>query len=150
MDHEKVLKNINDFLNMRKKLRTNGPVIETIFYAMQGNDHEIEQFRDNWDGIVDHVRVVRKISRSFANFKLGGGSIPVRSKSCKHIWERMAIHWNGNIALCCEDVDGRHIFGNAADKSIKEIWNCNGLMALKKMHKENRIGDIPMCSQCDQ
>ncbi len=150
VDHEKVSKNIIDFLDMRKKSGSNGPIIETIFYPMPENEHEIGQFEERWDGIVDHVHIAEKISRSFANFKLDGAFIPLRNRSCKHIRERMIIHWDGNIALCPEDVDGYYIFGNAADKSLKEIWNSKDMMAFKKIHSENRIGEIPMCSRCDQ
>jgi radical SAM protein with 4Fe4S-binding SPASM domain len=150
VSHERVVENILNFLRLRKIFKINGPIIETIFYKMPENEHEEIHFIKKWKNVVDHVHTVGKISKSFANFKIEDRSIPLRNKTCKNIWERMTIYWNGDATVCCEDVDGNHILGNLREKSIKDIWNCEKLLSLKRLHRENNVKNIRLCSKCDQ
>lgn len=151
VSHEKVLRNIITLMKMRKKLQINGPVIQTVFYTMPENEKDKEVFYEYWRNKVDHVKVVRKISKSFSDFgRQRLDKIPVRENTCKNIWERMTIYWNGDVVLCCEDVGGETIAGNMKDQSIKEIWNSKKLKGLRSLHQNGKIRSIPLCARCDE
>jgi len=150
IDHERVIHNVLDFVELRKKHGTNGPTIETIFYAMPENVHELQQYVKRWKGIVDHVKKVPSISNSFAAYKKGlNDDIPLRQNTCMNIWERMTVYWNGDVTMCCEDIDGNYVVGNLAEKTIKEIWNSRELLSFRALHKEKRFGEIALCKRCD-
>lgn len=127
----------------------NGPVIETIFYALPENEHEQRAFHDFWLGKVDHVRVVGKVSKLFANYHTSGNKQYVRQHTCLNIWERMTIYWNGDVTLCCVDVDQEYTFGNLPEKSIAELWRCPKMVEIRKLHQRKEFERIPICAHCD-
>lgn len=135
---------------LRKELRMHAPTIETVFYAMQKNAQELPLYIKRWKGIVDHVKYGHDISSSFSiNKKSADDHLPVRQKTCMNIWERMTIHWNGDVSLCNEDIDGDYIVANLARQTIKEAWNTDKLKAYRNLHKEKRFQEIPLCKNCD-
>ncbi|MBY8999029.1 MAG: radical SAM protein [Candidatus Thorarchaeota archaeon] len=62
----KVVNNLHLFLELRRELNINGPIIETVHYIMPENQHETQKYLQNWTGIVDHVRLSGEISQSFS------------------------------------------------------------------------------------
>jgi len=149
VNHDVVLKNIFDFKELRKKLRVNGPAIETVFFTMPENQHERDQFTKYWKGRVDHVTVYEKISKYFSDYDK---MVPLnihRKKTCPGLWERMIIFWNGDVPLCVADINGKYILGNLKNQSIKEIWNSKQLLSIKKLHEEKQFQKFPLCSMCD-
>ena len=147
--HEKVLENISEFLKLRKKFKVNGPIIETVMYVMQENKNEQKKFMKYWRRVADHVRNVGNISEQFSKFKKGDISAPAREKTCKNLWERMTIYWNGDVTICCADLDGNYILGNLEEKSIQEIWNFEKLLSIKTLHKKKQFQELALCSNCD-
>jgi radical SAM protein with 4Fe4S-binding SPASM domain len=146
---DRVSENISTFLSMRKELDVNGPVIETIFYRMPENEHEEAQYVKHWRSKVDHARLGGEISFSFSEYKKKERDIPVRTQTCSNLWEKMTVFWNGDVPLCCQDVDGEWILGNLEQDSIKSIWNGEQLLSVKRLHKERKFEEIPLCAKCD-
>lgn len=149
VDHDKVLKNIDDFLELRKKHGINGPVIETIFYAMPENEQEKDQFVKHWRRKVDHARTIGRISEQFSGFKRQECNVAPRKRTCTNLWERMVIFWNGDVTRCIADVDGNYLLGSLDGQSIKEVWNSEPLWSIKKIHKEKQFQKVPLCFRCD-
>ncbi|RJP50452.1 MAG: radical SAM protein [Anaerolineaceae bacterium] len=146
---EKIKKNILNFVELRQKRKNNGPIIETIFHSLPDNKPERSKYLNFWEGKVDHVKLCDKVSTSFSEYKSGGTVIPPRTRTCNVLWERLTVFWNGDATICAEDIDGDWILGNLKDKNISEIWNCQELLSLRKIHREKRFGDFPFCSSCD-
>jgi pyruvate-formate lyase-activating enzyme len=149
VNHERVIKNLTDLLQLRRKLKINGPVVEAVFYRMPENEGEDGQFIKKWSGVADHVKAVGKISRSFADFKMRETSA-LRNKTCSLLWERMTVCWNGDTVLCALDVDGHHVLGNLEGESISDIWSCEALLTIKKLHRQNNFKGLRLCSSCDE
>lgn len=149
VDHNKVIENILYLLELRKNLKVNGPIIETIFYKMPENKMEENQFKKNWNGVVDHVRVVGKISEQFASYQTGSNPIPLRNKICRNLWERMTIYWNGLVTICIADLDGVEVYGDVKKNKIADVWKIEKLLKIKALHKEKKYEDLKICSQCD-
>lgn len=149
INHDKVVKNLLDFIKLRKEYKINGPVLEVIFFRMPENENEEKQFVKYWSSIVDHVHPGREITNSFAEYKTEGNSIPIRKKTCKLLWERMAIYWNGDVTVCCQDLDGDFVMGNLREKSIKEIWSSEKMQYIRKIHKTGNFEKFSLCTRCD-
>jgi radical SAM protein with 4Fe4S-binding SPASM domain len=147
--YERVVRNIALFLRLRKGLKVNGPVIETIFYTMPENQHEESDFARKWRGVVDHVRMSGEISQSFSEYKQDGVQHHVRKDVCSNLWEKMTIFWDGRVTLCCQDVDGDWILGNLNHQTISEVWNNERLLAIKRIHKRKQLELVPFCYACD-
>lgn len=148
VDHELVVDNIMRLLKYRKTRRLNGPLIETVFYRMQENLAEEDAYREHWRKIVDNARVARE-SEQYAELRQGVVSVPVRTKTCTHLWERMSIHWNGDVALCVADIDGKYTLGNLGKTSIGEIWNGEAISGIRESHRKSEFAAVPICAACD-
>lgn len=147
--HYQVVKNLLDFLELRRNHRINGPIIETVFYEMRENEHEKDQFNKRWQGVVDHVRINGRISEQFSSRYDKKTSISIRNKACRNLWQRMTVFWNGDVTLCIADLDGLYSLGNLREKSIHEIWNTRALQAIRQLHKDGKFSDLPLCAHCD-
>jgi radical SAM protein with 4Fe4S-binding SPASM domain len=147
--HDRVWNNISSFVAIRKSLGMHAPILEIVFYSMPENKAEKDSLIRYWTGRVDHVRIVPKVSSSFRDYKKPVRGAPQQKKPCPNIWERMTVMWNGDVTICCADVDGEYVLGNLASYSIREIWNCEKLVALKNIHRKKEYDKHPLCASCD-
>lgn len=149
VNHEKVVQNIADFVTLRRECGVNGPIIQTVLYRMPENEHEVLQYIKRWEKVVDQA-LCSTITQSFEDYKReSAGLIPPKKKSCRSLWERMTVYWNGDVTTCLEDVDGDYVVGNLENQSIKDIWNGARLSTMRRLHKEGRFSEIPQCQRCD-
>ena len=145
--HENVVRNVFDFLELRKTRRINGPVIEAVMYQLADNGHERNDFVKFWRGIVDNVRWIGTVSEQYAQY--GKGTRATRSRTCKDLWQRMTIFWNGDVTSCCADLNGESLVGNLREQNITEVWQANALTKIKTLHREKRFREIHLCANCD-
>ena len=75
---------------------------------------------------------------------------------CSHPWEYCYIDYQGNIGYCDHLIGHSALtIGNINEKPFKDIWNCNELQNIRKMHS-NRQGlnrnllqeKLPHCNWC--
>ena len=150
INHEKVINNIMNLINLRKKYRMKSPIIQTVFYQMPENSHESKLYIKEWKNKVDHATLVSSISYSYADYgeeQLTEG--PLRKNTCTQMWERMTIFWNGDVSLCIQDVNGDYIIGNLNESTIEMLWNSDKLRTIRNLHKEKRFSEIKICERCD-
>jgi len=148
VDHDSVVHNVTELMRLRKKLRINGPVVETIFNAPPENQHETDDFLRFWRGKVDHVRL-GDISIEFQEYGRDAVNSVIRTEPCNGIYERLLVFWNGQVPQCNGDVDGEHMLGDLNRDSIAEIWNCDRLKGVRRIHEEWQLDKLPMCLHCD-
>lgn len=151
VNHERVMKNISDFLALRKDHHKNGPVIETIFYPMSENEHEVKLYLKAHQGHADHVRIAGGISSAFSQYNLTDDTqkIKHRTKTCSQLWERLTVFWNGDVTICPQDLDGNRVFGNLAEQSIQEVCRKESLLNTQRIHKQGQFEKIRACYACD-
>lgn len=150
INHERVLENLDTFLKLRRDMHVSGPIIETTFYPMPENQHEAAAYMSVFKGYVDHARMAPQISRSFAN--LNGDkdeSLSVRRKPCAQLRERLTVFWNGDVALCHQDLNGDWVFGNLGHQTLQEICGNHYLHIVQTMHTTRQFEKIPLCRKCD-
>jgi radical SAM protein with 4Fe4S-binding SPASM domain len=148
-NYDRVVENVLRFMELRQEMQMKGPVVETIFYTMPQNEHEEEEFVRYWRGKVDHARLGGRISEAFAQVGQAGELHIARKKTCTNLWERMTVYWNGNVTLCCQDVEGLWILGNLGRQTIREVWNSELLNSIKQIHRTGQFEKFPFCAECD-
>lgn len=148
IDHESVIQNITELMSLRKKLRVNGPVVETIFNAPPENQHESDDFLRFWRGKVDHARL-GDYSIEFQEYGREAVNAVTRDHPCNGIYERLLVFWSGKVPQCNGDVDGEWILGDMNEDSIAEIWNGERLQTVRRVHEEWQLEKLPMCLHCD-
>ncbi len=64
-------------------------------------------------------------------------------------FDEIVLTANGNVSICCQDLEFSHSVGNVNDTSLEEIWFGGEFAALRlELAKGNR-GWHPLCSGCD-
>jgi radical SAM protein with 4Fe4S-binding SPASM domain len=61
----------------------------------------------------------------------------------------MAVLWNGDVTVCCGDIDGELSVGNVRDSTIEEIWNGAEIKKIRKAHFSKDFSSLPLCDRCD-
>jgi radical SAM protein with 4Fe4S-binding SPASM domain len=149
IDHDLVVANITELVRLRKELRVNGPVIETILNAPPQTQHEGEDFVRFWTGKVDHARL-GDFSLEFQEYGREDAVESVqRTSPCNAIFERLLVFWNGQVPQCNGDFDGQRMLGDLNTDSITDLWNCERLQEARRIHQEGRYEKLPMCLHCD-
>ncbi|MBW2107271.1 MAG: SPASM domain-containing protein [Deltaproteobacteria bacterium] len=132
-------------LKKEKKSRTKiniQPVYppESIADSLRIRRYWMEMKPDSVDGNIRH---------SFANNQMGVTPGYYAYVPCKQLWDAMLILWDGRVAMCCEDVNGRHIIGDLGKQTLKEVISGARLRKLRRLHLEGQRNQISTCRQCD-
>jgi MoaA/NifB/PqqE/SkfB family radical SAM enzyme len=146
LNHERTLKNIDYLSQNYPKERIH---IQSIPYHWpQG---EARRIRKHFHRMGLSVRMPLPNNRA--------GLLPEidvkRSKTliacnANRVIGEMVICFNGNVLLCCNDMNQQEIVGNLYEKTIEEVWNGETMM-----HKINQIycgepsTDNFLCKQCE-
>lgn len=148
VNHETVLNNVYNFIELKKKQGVESPKLKIQFYVIPENEHEKKQFERYWREKVEYVSI-GTASKKFREYKHSALASRLRNTYCWDFWNRMTIFWDGRVSMCCVDVDGDFIVGNLQEQTIKEIWNGSQMRALRKLHKKRQFLELPLCSNCD-
>jgi len=79
---------------------------------------------------------------------LPGGNEDANRIPCLALWSTVEILVNGDVHLCCVDVDGAAKLGNVSDQSIAEIWHGPALEEARRKHLGGARNEIPICDRC--
>jgi len=154
-DYNKVLTNIKRFMKIREELVSIKPHTRVSMVRMEDNNQEWEDFKKLFSPIVDSVAYVDYIKHTNQE---NDDIIKIEPKKrsdidkpkfcCPQLWQRMFVHPDGVVTVCCVD-SGRDIYiGNVNGQSIEEIWNSEKYKKLRNLHRTGQIDKLSICSQC--
>lgn len=64
--------------------------------------------------------------------------------------EMMIVTVNGDVVLCHEDAERRHVMGTFATQTLPEIWFSDQFLAFRGvLERGDRVAAGPMCQRCD-
>ena len=156
---------------MRPYEHTNGDVLkgndslcqaaaEVFEYIVVGlydyeNEAELAEQKRFWQ---------HKLQGTQVRFSLGGEVFPrsfipfdarmFRAKQtypqgvCRRPLIRLIIHYDGHVALCCEDMVDEFELGNAFETPIKEIWYSKKHIQIIKDLEKGLRSNYSLCSRC--
>ncbi len=77
----------------------------------------------------------------------GAGDEAVRSP-CPAPWKTPVIRWDGQLMVCCADVDGAIEVGNVRDDGFVSLWGGPTMTRIRLAHLTGRLGRLPFCQAC--
>jgi radical SAM protein with 4Fe4S-binding SPASM domain len=116
------------------------------------NLDEAEAFKAHWrDKVAAHDQVI--VTRVYNWGKVQGAMRFEESQAanrvpCIALWSTLEVLADGNVYLCCVDVDGAVKLGNVADRSIAEMWRGPEIERVRRMHLSGARAQIPICDGC--
>lgn len=82
----------------------------------------------------------------------GAGAPPntrMEGKRCALPFRQLAIHWDGSVAVCCNDWRGEYHCGNILTDGIEAIWNGPAFGAAREMLYAGKRSGLKPCAGCD-
>lgn len=144
---DEVFANIERLLELKRRLGLRTPRVEVQYSMMEGNEHEVDRFREYWLARGADVKVREKmtwtgaISAPNLDPNIGRIACPWALRTC-------AIHWNGDVVTCAVDYEGKWVAGNAGRQSLAEIWTGRHRQ-LQQVHLAHDFDALPdPCRRC--
>ncbi len=165
---ERIQRNLYALLEERRKHPKSNVQVNVGFIVMRHNEHEIPIFLRWAKEIgVDRANVIDPCVRTVAQ---GHEMLPTDRKywfydeeafqkgvlkpkvvpdnECTWIWNSTTINWDGTVVPCCRDPHGRHTFGNAFERPLRDIWNDKPIREFRRriVSEQSSVDICELCS----
>lgn len=122
----------------------------------------VAAFRERASKLVDFVSVgrttfdymnwkaarLRPRERAMLERLAGLQTVDKRHPSpCPEIYNKLSIHYDGTVRVCCNDYDGVTNLGNVNDTPLSEIWRHKQIEDYRKTVAKGEYTG-PLCSNC--
>jgi radical SAM protein with 4Fe4S-binding SPASM domain len=150
---DQTITNIIRLLEMKKSLNRKKPqvVIEVIDFTPEGTKKDARaknKFLNRFEGLPLDELVVKEL-HNWAGDTSAEKSFSVRT-ICTFPWNALIIFWDGSVLPCSQDFFGSYILGNVKHSSIREIWNNESMVSLRKKLAAKDVADLDSCANCDR
>ncbi|MDP8236490.1 MAG: radical SAM protein [Candidatus Erginobacter occultus] len=145
-DFQLLTANVENFLRLARS-RKKRPTITLQFVRGPGNRHEVKAFLRQWDRRgADFLRI-----KPMLNFggSVDSGSAAEPRKPCILLWTSLSIHWDGIVTLCCMDIEGRTVMGDAKKTPLMEIADSEPFRQARRLQFRGEYAKHPVCRNCD-
>lgn len=78
---------------------------------------------------------------------LSSGDGKAHPSPCPEVFDKLSIHADGSVVLCCNDFDGTVMLGNVNDAPIAALWRHPKIEAYRERLAKNDY-DAPLCRDC--
>ena len=152
---DKIIRNIEIFLNLKEKGSYKLPVTGVSFVKMKQNEHELDDFIKFWKDKVDMVSIqtftpptrnVQKYKKFYATDQLAD-SEPITEFKCVQPFQRVVIS-NQTIAPCCVNFNKDLTIGKLGIDTIHEAWHSKKMNEIRNLHKEGKFYLDKTCKDC--
>jgi len=153
-NYETVLKNINNFLDIRKEKSSVFPLVQMSFSKNKLNYTELTDYIKYWEPKVDAISTsnfcnsfMGSYKEEYAEDKYRHGGFDM--KKCYEPFQRLFISNDGKVHPCCTFFGGENIVGDIYKDSILDIWNGDKLKKDRQL-VNNGKGGSKTCQKCRQ
>ncbi len=148
-----VIENVRNFLIIREKKRANKPKIELHVTISDENRLEEKKFVKKMRGLADYVSIAHAHNwagqREIKNADVIQKSNKTDLAPCTNLWSELTILWDGRVALCCLDYEGKLILGDINEESLKNIWNGKRIQAIRQSQLKSQFNQ-DLCKTCSE
>lgn len=106
-----------------------------------------ERFREQYQGLADQIDVMDD-AHNWGSSLVQIGQAPSVRTVCPMPFYTMAIKANGLVTVCCADWKNELAVGDAAVRSLKEIWEGLPLKKIQALHWQGRRKELTPCRDC--
>lgn len=68
---------------------------------------------------------------------------------CPYPWTHFRIASNGDVVICCRDLDRKTVLGNLKTQSVSEIWNGEAMLNARNSLLKKAPENVAACMGCD-
>lgn len=150
-DYEEVVQNVVDLLTLKKQRGTDKPDVRIHMIKTLDNPHQ--EVREDFAAIFRDLPLNGIFARNPHDWRGEKEGINMASRGtnyypCNALWSAMSIAWDGQVVGCSADLNGTQIFGDINHQTIMEIWNCEDMARHRRLLREKRYKELPLCAEC--
>lgn len=142
-----------NFIEVSNYIKENNVSCKLIGYFAEStiNCNERDFFRDMFEPYASElwfapIHNASGVKTDNINFSITEKIASVKEIPCIEL-DRMIINWEGKAIVCCTDWTGNLIYGDANVCSLKELWNCEKILQIRKEHESVKtLNEI--CKKC--
>lgn len=149
---DEVLNNIKNLAELKAEKGAQNPRVELHITVSNVNKSEERHFARKMEKLADSVSIAyaHDWAGQLKPDKNGGqGGKRIQGAPCANLWSELTILWDGSVALCCLDYEGKILLGDVNDSSIKTIWNGDKLKSIRALHLKREFTS-PLCQRCTE
>ncbi len=149
--YKKVLQNALNFLEIRKNLGIQLPLMRVSFIETEENKHEKDSFVKFWKDRADLIAVqsLVKYDNTPENLQnLNNEKQKDIEYNCHQPWTRLAIKSNGDIKPCCSIPGMAFSKINLSETTISKYWNSKEMKELRNTLKVGEGYKNSVCKKC--
>ena len=153
--YDSTMRNVERFLELRRRGGYALPVIGVSFCKTKLNEHEEAAFIRRWEQAVDFVTIQEFIppdtEGDYSAF------YPSQSKlreemafefRCVQPWQRVVIRNTGEVCPCCAMFSNELSLGNVREHSVADLWNGPAMRELRELHRAGQYARNAVCLKC--
>jgi radical SAM protein with 4Fe4S-binding SPASM domain len=72
----------------------------------------------------------------------------MKRSPCPGLWMTPVVRHDGQLLVCCADVQGRIAVGNLRDASFRELWEGERMREYRRWHVRGEFERMPVCAAC--
>lgn len=161
---DKVLKNVETFVNMSKELASN-VIVRATMVVTDETYSLIDKFIQRWSALADHITIQDLVWRSYYGSWKNGESNALHKDfdtvkkevvevgaefCCPYLFQSAFINQSGKVVPCSNPRARKEmIMGDLKEESIVSIWSNKKYNELRMMHKSNKWYEHPVCAECE-
>lgn len=148
-------KNIHDLLEVAREMGIDDLDLAISKLCDDPDSAEAKHFLQRWEGKVSQVHLMHINKIEGLAYLASDGSIhevglkqhaPPRAYCGEG--SRLLIHWNGDFAFCCSDIDGDLKLGNIRDRTIRQAWNSPEIQQVRRKILTADYEGLDACLKC--
>ena len=145
--------------NVRRLLEWRGsapkPKLGLRIIRMRETEAEIDAFFDRWRPLLGPADQI--LINEFNDWagKVEDRSVPQATAArpqrgpCRMLWTNLSVHADGKVSACCHDSEDELVVGDlTACDTLTGIWRGEKLSRLRRLHREGRFEELPICLAC--
>ena len=147
-DRDVTYRNIENFIERKKRRKLTKPIIEIKTMEMEENKDEIDQIMVYFRQLGGVLTTKRRLISWAGQVGAIVPKTPHDRIACGNAVGTMAITWDGVVTNCVMDVDAKYPCGDVNKETIKTIWKRRNEHMVSR-HLEHRWEELPLiCQNC--
>ena len=147
---EKIIENVNNFLELKKSLNVEVPLLRVNFVKTEFNEFELDEFIAYWKDKVDMIGIQEFIKPTKVNSQIKSKkTIKRKNFRCSFPFKQLVINNEKQVLPCCT-FWGEELALQKVEKpeDLLDAWNSPKMKDLRNKHLEGRYQEIPQCKNC--
>ena len=95
----------------------------------------------NWDGSAE-------LGVDDRDYERHAAKMLAKKKVCYFLVKDLVVLPEGDVTVCCADLNSRGVIGNVRDSSLREVYFSHKRQLMLHLFENGRKNDIDLCRTC--